>query len=73
METITQEDLAKTFIKSILQELYTEYEQDLFAHELCVDFDSYVFVRMEELGRTVYGKICEIYGDLDGVIVEEDM
>lgn len=72
MHIITQEHLADNFIKNILAELWQEYEMSGLAHdhENGSSFDDFVWNRLEDLGRTTYEQIGEMYGDLDDAVNE---
>lgn len=72
MEIITQEHLASNFIKSILAELWQEYEMSGLAydHENGSSFDDFVWNRLQDLGQATYEAIGAKYGDLDGAVNE---
>jgi len=68
MQIITQEMLAENFIKNVLFGLWAEYINDKGAHEAGLSFDSFVWLRLSELGQAMYESIGKMYGDLDEVM-----
>jgi hypothetical protein len=70
MEIITQESLAKNFIKHVLADLWEEYQNDKEAHKEAQSFDEYVWNQVENLGRAAYEQIGSMYVDLDDAVNE---
>lgn len=70
MEIITQESLASTLVKAMLQEIYDEYVRDVLIPDKLQTFDGYVWERLETFGESVYIMIGRMYGDLDEAISE---
>ena len=68
MQIITTESLTDNFVKNILSELYSEYQNDKKAHDDAMSFDEWVYERTSELGLITYQLIGEHYGDLDSAI-----
>ena len=64
---ITQEHLAETLVKAILQPLYDEYLQSGLGldRENGSSFDEFVWNRLGDLGQAAYEAIGDKYGDLD--------
>lgn len=72
MNIITKESLVEGFVKSILKEMFSEYEryERNIDHAGGISFDEYVFQRLNELGQATYNAIGELYGDCDDAINE---
>lgn len=72
MGIITQESLASTLVKTMLQEIYDEYVRDVLIPDKPQTFDEYVWERREMFGVSVYAVIAlgNMYGDLDEAISE---